>query len=78
METLDIVVVRCDDWEAIYFNGEEFTQNHSHNWPYFIGKYMTGKVINSCETKWVKEDYAYEVGHFPDLLADIPEDAWTH
>lgn len=66
---IDMVLVRCDGWEALYVDGVAVSQNHSLDWPYVLDGFL------DVEVKWAQNwmDNTGS-GDFPTELSEIEFD----
>jgi len=64
-----VLVTNCDDWEALYVDGELVNQDHTVKRDYFLG-------LESYETREVSYEYTSEVGYLPEFLSAIPKEAF--
>lgn len=71
MSAPKLVLLKVDDWEALYVNGECVSQNHSLDWPYVIKDYL------DIDTHWVQDWFDQENpygGMFPKSLPEFKDD----
>lgn len=76
MEPLIVAtLVTVDDWAALYIGdtlASGVEQNHSLDLRAVL-EAVTQEGCNGFDSFEVTEDYAEEIGRFPENLADIPE-----
>lgn len=65
-----ILVTNCDDWEALYINGELYTQDHK------IKRGVFRKVKGKLLQQEISYDYTSSCGYLPEKYEDIPKDAF--
>lgn len=82
---LKIRIVRCDDWQWVYLDGEVCDIEGGHEVEHermaaYINDYLKnmgdkpiGKI--DCETLWITEEYAEE--GVPQFLKDIPNEVFS-
>jgi hypothetical protein len=68
-----IIVGNGDDWEALYIDGTVVYQHH-HVTNRDLGEALIGKAVASFIYVEVKTYDQWEVGEYPELFADIPEE----
>ena len=61
-----IVIMRVDDWMAIYVNGIAMDQGHTIE----IGELTSYCPIESIEERWVDDNVVAKTGHFPKTLEE--------
>jgi hypothetical protein len=67
-------LVQCDDWKALYINGElaEGVQQH-HRLDIKEVILAAGRAgVNGFESIWVEDAWVENAGQFPQHLNDIP------
>lgn len=65
-EDRGIVLVRADDWEGLYINGELVEEGHS------VGVSTVMKKIGiNMEERWCDDNWLYERGRLPKQLKDV-------
>lgn len=64
-----ILVTNGDDWEGLYVDGVMVEQGHRVSRDSFMG-------LASYKTVDVDQDWADSVGHYPELYAEIPQEAF--
>lgn len=69
-----VTLVRVDDWEALYVDGEVQLQNHSIDANQVLDILAEHMLINH-ESFWVDGDWVESQGWMPENLEDIPDDA---
>ncbi len=58
------ILVRCDDWEGLYKNGELLDEGHDIDLAKHLG----------IERVYVNQEWVEEKVNFPNKLSDIPEE----
>lgn len=55
---VDVVLVKCDDWQGLYLNGDLAKEDHNLRLD-VVGKLLVNKTINSFQSVWFDyEEYA--------------------
>ena len=77
MGNVKITVVKGDDWEALYIDGQKKAEGHSiPDWEFMQALNDAGFEFD-YETPWVKTDWLWDNGSpLPEKLWDIPKDAY--
>ncbi len=70
-----VTLVKADDWQGLYFDGELEIENHRLRLEDVL-RVLWGRVITHNETAEVDDDWLEHEGRLPRRLEDIPAAAY--
>lgn len=72
----EVTIVKCDGWEAVYFDGKLINQGHRLDVVDDVLKPLCALRVGHTTKRRVNQDWAEVEGNFPVLLSDIPPTAY--
>lgn len=79
---LSVIIVKCDDWQALYIEGEKRYEGHNIDADLALFDLINSAIYEHCGGSiesiefgnlYVTQEYAEDVG-FPEKLVDIPDE----